>query len=168
MAGKSLIVYYSWVGNTETVAKEIARQTGFDVLKIEEKKDRAKGKIMGAAMSAVFGLKSSLKPTDFSLNGYENIFLGVQIWAGKTTPAINKYLSKANFKNKKVWLFVTKADEKVPHKFIESITRRVEKKGGKVINTISFTMPWDPKKNILISAEDVQDRIKEWLVSCNN
>ncbi len=33
--GKSLIVFYSWSGNTRGVAKEIARQTGFDIIELE-------------------------------------------------------------------------------------------------------------------------------------
>ncbi len=36
--GKSLIVYYSWSGNTRGVAKEIARQTGFDTIELELEK----------------------------------------------------------------------------------------------------------------------------------
>lgn len=32
---KALIIYYSWSGNTRGVAKEIARQTGFDSIELE-------------------------------------------------------------------------------------------------------------------------------------
>jgi flavodoxin len=163
MSGKSLIVYYSWVGNTEMVAKEIQRQTGFDIQRIEEKKERKKGKIMGAAMGAVLGFKSGLKAMDFMLEDYENIYLGAQVWAGKTTPAINKYLSKVHLKDKKVRLFITKSDKMVPQKVIDSITCRIEKKGGKVIDNISFTTTWEPGKNNVISQEEVKDSIQEWL-----
>jgi flavodoxin len=160
-----LIVYYSWVGNTEVVAKEIQKLTGSDIQKIEETKNRKFGNIAGGAMSAFLGLKSNIKPMDFTLASYENIFLGVQIWAGKTTPAINKYLSKACFKDKKVWLFITKGDEKEPQKFIESTTKRIEKKGGKVIDTISITTKWEPETNIPISPEEVESNIQEWISS---
>lgn len=163
MEGKSLIVYYSWVGNTEVVAKEIQRSTGFDMEKIEENKQRKLGSIMGAAMGAVMGFSSRLKPMDFSLIGYENIFLGAQVWAGMTTPAINQYLRRARFAGKKVWLFVTKADEKVPQKVLDSITGRIEKKGGKVVECLSITTQWDPKTNIPITPEAVQASVDEWL-----
>lgn len=163
MDKNGVIVYYSWIGNTEVAAKEIQNLTGFDLQKIEEKKPRPFGKIMGAAMSAVFGFKSSLKPVDFTLNNYKNIFLGAQVWAGKTTPAINKYLSKASFEGKKVWLFITKADEKVPQKVIESITKRIEKKGGKVMDTLSLTTKWDPKTNIPVPAGEVREPVRNWI-----
>lgn len=34
-SGKALIIFYSWSGNTRGVAREIARQTGFDSIEIE-------------------------------------------------------------------------------------------------------------------------------------
>lgn len=114
-------------------------------------------------MGAFFGSKSSIKPMDFDLTSYENIFLGVQIWAGKTPPAVNKYLNKARFKDKKIWLFVTKSDEKVPRKYIESISRRIEKKGGEVVSNISITTRWNPENNIPISTSEVEERIFVWL-----
>lgn len=163
MKGKSLIVYYSWLGNTEVVAKEIQRQTGYDLLRIEEKTDRRPGSIMSAAMGAFFGFKSKLKPMDYLMADYENILLGAQVWAGNTAPAINAYLGKACFEDKKVWLFITKADENVPQKVIDSITHRIEKKGGKVMDSISITTQWDPKTNIPISPEAVKDNISKWL-----
>ncbi len=163
MKKNSVIVYYSWVGNTEAVAEEIHRRTDFDMKKIEEEKTRKFGKVAGAAMAAVFGLKSRIKPMDFALEDYENIFLGVQVWAGKTAPAVNKYLKKASFKEKKVWLFITKADEKVPQQVIDSITKRIEKKGGRVVDSMALTTKWDPKTNIPITSEEVQQPVDDWL-----
>lgn len=163
MKGSSVIVYYSWIGSTEVVAKEIQRLTGFDIQRIEEKKNRKLGNISGAAMGAFFGLKSSIKPMDFALEEYEHIFLGTQVWAGKSTPAMNHYLKKASFKDKKVWLFITKGDEKIPQQVIDSITKRIEKKGGSVIDSISITTKWDPETNIPIALEDVQELIYDWL-----
>ena len=163
MEGKSVIVYYSWVGNTEVVAKEIQKFTGFDIQKIEENKIREFGKIAGGAMWAFGGLKSHIKPMDYELSSYRNAFLGVQVWAGKTSPAVNRYLHNVNLKDKKVWLFITKSDDKEPQKFIDSITRRIEKKGGKVVNSISITTKWEPKTNIPISTAEVEGRINTWL-----
>ena len=163
MKNSSLIVYYSWIGSTEVVAKEIQRLTGFDIQRIEEKKNRKLGNIAGAAMGAFLGLKSNIKPMDFALEEYENIFLGAQVWAGKTTPAINNYLKKALFKDKKVWLFLTKGDEKIPQQVIDSITKRIERKGGRVVDSISITTKWDPKVNTPIATEEVQKPIYDWL-----
>ena len=122
---------------------------------------------MGAAMSAFLGFQSSIKPMDFSLQKYDNVFLGTPVWGGKTTPAINKFLSKASFKGKKVWVFITKADEKIPQKVIDSITDRIEKKGGKVIDCLSLTTKWDPKTNIPMTAEEFRSSIQDWMGKLN-
>ena len=167
MAKNGVIVFYSWIGNTKTAAQEIQASTGFDLLRIEEKKDRKPGKIMGAAMTALLGLKSSIKPMDFSLGKYECVFLGTPVWAGKTPPAINKFLSRAVFKGKNVWLFITKGDEKIPQKVIDSITIRIEKKGGRVMDCISFTTKWDPKTNIPIKADEIRSSFQDWIETVN-
>lgn len=163
MPEKSLIIYYSWIGNTEIIAKEIQNQTGFDIVRIEEKKERLFGGIMKAAFGAFFGFKSKLKPIDFLMDDYDNIYLGAQVWATKTTPAINRFLSKTQFSNKKVHLFITKGDENEPQKIYDSITNRIEKKGGKVVNRIAFTTIWDPKTNIPLVPPDYIDSIRQWL-----
>lgn len=59
-------------------------------------------------MTALLGLKSSIKPMDFSLGKYDRVFLGTPVWARKTPPAFNKFLSRAVFKGKNVWLFYNK------------------------------------------------------------
>lgn len=166
MNTKSLIVYYSWIGNTHVVAKEIQRLTGFDIQRIEEKKNRKFGNIAGGAMGAFLGVKSSIIPMDFTLASYENIFLGVQVWAGKTPPAVNKYLSKVSLKNKRVWLFITKSDDKIPQDYIDKLTRRIEKKGGKVVDNISITTKWDPASNIPISVAEFAEELSVWLKKC--
>ncbi len=159
----SLITYYTWVGNTGVVANEIQRQTGFDIKKIEELKERKPGNFIGSAMGAVFNMKSKLKPFDFSLAGYDEIYLGVQVWASKTTPAINTFLSKVDLKGKKVRLFITLADDKEPIKFIESVKNRVEKKGGVFVDSIFFTVSYVPGKTEVVSPEAVKDKIGSWL-----
>jgi flavodoxin len=166
MNTKSMIVYYSWVGNTHVVATEIQRLTGFEVQRIEEKKHRKFGNIAGGAMGAFLGLKSRIMPMDYALTSVENIFLGVQVWAGKTPPAVNKYLSKVSLKNKKIWLFITKSDEKIPQEYIDSITKRIERKGGIVVDSISITTKWDPATNIPITVTEFEEQLRDWLKNC--
>lgn len=160
MADKSLIVYYSWLGNTAAVARELQAQTGFEIQEIKEKKERKKGNIPAAALGAFLGLRSRIEPMDFNLDGYDQVFLGAQVWAGKITPAINSYLNKTNFRGKRVFLFITKADNKVPEKFIDQITRRINKKGGTVVDCISITTKMDS----VITPEQFRDELHAWLV----
>lgn len=159
MSSKSLIVYYSWTGNTAVVAKEIKARTGFDIQPIVEKMERRKGNMIKTASSAFLGLKSKIKPMDFALKDYDQILLGMQVWAGHTTPAINTYLQKANFKDKKIFLFLTKADDKIPEAVINSAVKRIEKSGGTVVDSISFTTAM----NEIITPEKFRDDLQAWL-----
>lgn len=165
MESKSAIIYYSWIGNTHVIATEIQRLTGFDLIRIEEEKHREFGKIAGAAMGAFFGMKSKLKAMDFSLKNYENIILGCQVWAGKTTPAINAFLKMADFTGKNVWILITMADANPPKKAIDSVTGCIEKKGGKVAGVFSQTAKWDPKTNKPIELEEVTENIQNWVLN---
>jgi|LSQX01.3.fsa_nt_gb flavodoxin len=160
---QGLIVYYSWVGNTDVAAKEIAKLTGFELRRIEEKKTRKLSGIMAAAFGAMFGFNSAIKPMDFEMDGYDCIFLGAQVWARKTAPAINSFLNKANFAGKSVYLFITKGDPAVPQGVIDSITQRIQKKGGKVMDALSLTTPWDPQNNTPVSPETINSEISEWI-----
>jgi flavodoxin len=163
MSGKNLILYYTWVGNTKVVAEEIQRQTGFEMLQISERKERPKNKVMGAAMGSFLGFHSRLSPMDYFFSGYDGLYLGAQVWAGKTTPAINTFLRKAQLKDKRVWLFITKADDKVPQKVIDSISARILKRGGTLVDTLSITAPWDPRNPTVLSPETIKDQVQNWL-----
>lgn len=156
---KNLIAYYSWTGNTEAVAKELQKKIGGDLQRIGEIKQRMPGiGFAGAAVSALLGLKSQLKPMDFSLKSYDRIIIGGPMWAGKSTPAINAFISKADFTNKNVYLFVTLADDKAPLKVIDSMKKRIENRGGKVID--SFFV--QTQMGQIVSPEKVKELLPSW------
>lgn len=153
---KSLVVYYSRSGNTETVAKELSNAVKCDIKKIELKNDIG---FMGAAFSAFFGLKGKIKSMDLNLIDYDNLFIGTPVWAGKTSTPINTLLSETNLTGKNVFIFITQADEKTPNLVYESIATRVEAKGGKVID--SFFIQTDMKNPITL--EQARRPVAEWI-----
>lgn len=153
---KNLVVYYSRGGNTETVAKEISKAINGDINKIELKKGIS---FMGAAFSAILGLKGKIKSIDYNLKDYDNIFIGTPVWAGKTSTPINTFLSKANLAGKNVFIFITQADEKTPSLVYESIVKRAEAKGAKVID--SFFLQTDMKNPITL--EQARSPVEEWI-----
>lgn len=163
MQPSKLIVYYSWVGSTEVVANFLASQTNINTVRIEEVKPRPLSRIMFAAMGAFLGSRSKLKDMDFDMSEVDTLLLGAQVWAGKTSPAINTFLHKASFKNKKVWLFMTLGDNKPPVKVVQSIRRRIEKKGGILQSQVFFQTHWEPETNMPISHEEFEEKALAWL-----
>ena len=157
---KNLIVYYSWTGNTEVVAKELHSLIGGDLEKIEEVKERKSGiGFASGAFAALLGMKSRIKQPNLPLDGYDNIFLGAQVWALNCAPAINSYLSGADLKGKNVYLFITKADEKVPQNAISSISKKVEDRGGMVVDSISITTVMKS----VIAPDAAREPLKKWV-----
>jgi len=120
------------------VAKEIARVLNGDIRKVEEIKKR---KGFSDFISAVFSARkekcSKIKPMDFNLDSYDLIFVGTPVWTRKPTPAINSFISKADFRNEKVIIFVTMAMQGGKNA-IRILTDRIKSKGGKVINSFAI------------------------------
>jgi flavodoxin len=160
---KNLVVYYSWTGNTKIVARELADQLNADIRSLKETNERKEGAgFMGAAFGALIGAKSSLQDANYSLEGYDTIFLGTPIWAFHTTPALNTFVKNTDFQNKKVYLFATSSSGKTEKPF-RSIGKRVHKKGGTVAG--SFFIKTEYNKELEL--DDVKPRIKEWVTRIN-
>lgn len=155
---KNLVVYYSRSGNTQTIAQEISKMVNGDVLKIEMVKSIGFG---WAGFTSLAGFKGKIKPLDFNAKDYDNIFIGSPVWAGKSSTPINTFLHETDFTGKNIFVFITQADSKTPSSVYESITKRVEGKGGKVIGT--FFIRTDMKNSL--RPEKVREAVSEWINS---
>jgi len=154
---KVLVIFYSRTGNTELVAKTIAQMLNADLRKVEEVKER-KG-IWGFLSGGIDALKnkcSDIKPVDFDLANYDLVFVGSPIWASKTTPAINAFISKTDFKNKNVVVFFTLGGNSFVGA-VKDMTEKIEKKEGKVVG--SFAIRSSKTKDEMI--EKTKEAVKE-------
>jgi flavodoxin len=102
---KSIVLYYSRTGNTEKLAKEIAKEIKADVEEIKDLKSRQGmlGWIVGGKDAAKRN-KTSIQYKS-NLSKYKNIFVGTPVWASTMTPAIRTFLSNPNIKE--ISLFCT-------------------------------------------------------------
>lgn len=153
---KNLVVYYSLSGNTEVVANELSDKISGDLIKIGLVKEPG---FAWAAFSAMIGIKGKLKPFDFPVNEYDNIFIGGQVWAGRSSTPINTLLHNTNFNKKNVFVFLTQADDKYPAAVFQSIASRIEKNGGNVVDTIFV----QTQMKSVIKPEDVRKPIMDWI-----
>lgn len=162
---KSLVVFYSWTGNTEAVAEELGSVLQGKVVRLEETKERKPGfGFAMAAMYAIFGAKSKLKPLSLPSGEFDTIFVGTPIWASASTPAVNTFLSRFDFKGKKVYLFFTLADDKPPVKAITSMTRRIERKGGRVLGNFTIQTKFNGElPTEKLPAAEVKARVAKWI-----
>lgn len=107
---KSIIVYYSYSGNTRKVANflgEYLKQKG-EIQIFELKALDESDKFLGQAGRAFWHKRAEIKPLDFSLQGFDLICLGTPVWAFGPAPAMNTYLDKCSgLEDKEVILFTT-------------------------------------------------------------
>lgn len=107
---KSLVVYYSFSGNTRKVAKTLC---GFlatfgpvdetDLVPVDQPRS-----FFGRCQAAFWQRKARLQPGTFDCRAYDLVCIGTPVWAFGPAPAVNTFLAKASgLDAKKVILFNT-------------------------------------------------------------
>jgi len=105
---KTLVLFYSYEGNTELIAKEIAKTIGADQVRLhprEEKHYTGFMKYVWNGKSAVMREKPELEPIDKDILSYDLIFLGTPVWAGSWAPVFNTLFERWDFTGKKIACF---------------------------------------------------------------
>lgn len=107
---KILIVYYSMLGNTEFVARQISDLLDADLLRLEPVKkypDEGIKKFFWGGKSAVMAEKPKLLQYIFKSDSYDIVIFGTPIWAGNIAPPLRTFISENtdNLKNKKFAVF---------------------------------------------------------------
>jgi len=94
---KTAIIYYSMSGNTEFIAKQIAKKTNADLIKIAPEKafpSSGAKKFIWGGKSAVMKETPKLLPYDFDVDKYDRIIFGTPIWASNFAPPIRTFIKE--------------------------------------------------------------------------
>lgn len=110
-AGKSLVIYFSWSGNTEALAQEIRRQSGSDIFEIETAEaypESYNATVEQAREELNRGARPALKnPKVDNLADYDFVFIGVPNWWSSLPTPVMTFLEANDFSGKTLALFVT-------------------------------------------------------------
>lgn len=109
MNKKILVAYFSWSGNTKSVAEKIHSKVGGDIFRIEpvtpypaDYNETAYGI---AKEQKEKGIHPPIKNTDVS--PYDVIFVGTPAWWYTMAPPVMTFLAENNFEGKTIVPFVT-------------------------------------------------------------
>jgi flavodoxin len=103
-----LVVYYSFSGNTERVARDLAVRLGADLAAIHEPERRRGWRgYLRATMDSVMERPAMLGDLDKQPRDYALTVIGTPIWAGKMTPAVRTYLKAVRGQLHDVAFFAT-------------------------------------------------------------
>lgn len=100
---RRIVVYYSLTDNTKEAAEYIAAKLGAEIVRLNTVK---KMPTQGAKMfltggsQATIGIKPKLQPIEIDFAAYDEIIIGMPIWAGKQAPAFNTFLKDSSIRNK--------------------------------------------------------------------
>lgn len=107
---KTLIVYYSYLGNTKSIAEMIQKKTGADILRIETvvPYDNDYNKVVDQGQSEVNrGYCPKIKPLNIDPGQYDTIILGTPVWWYTFAPAMHTFLKTQDWKGKTIYPFAT-------------------------------------------------------------
>lgn len=110
MNKKSIVVYFSESGNTQTVARLVQSLTGSDILEITTKTPYVKdydALVEQAKKEIRAGVKPPLKPVSFDPDQYETIYLGSPNWWSTIAPPLGTFISENKLSGKTLAPFIT-------------------------------------------------------------
>lgn len=92
---KTLVIYYSYSGNTKSIAAELAAKESADIAEIKEAKRPGKFKAYTAGcLAAMCGKAWAIQPFNADIAEYERLILLAPIWAYYPAPAFNAFLKQ--------------------------------------------------------------------------
>ncbi|MCL1803895.1 MAG: hypothetical protein FWG30_09755 [Eubacteriaceae bacterium] len=90
----SIVIYYSFSGNTRKIAEGIAASEGADILEVKDAQPVGKLKAYTSGIFAARGGKQwPIQPVGKSLESYSRFILLAPIWASNPAPAFNTLLN---------------------------------------------------------------------------
>lgn len=139
---KSIIIYYSYTGNTHRVAELIV-----DTLKDKNEEARPvrirplkeETNFFAQCIGSFLAKKPQLYRTLLDLRDFDRIIIGSPVWAFKPAPAINTFLDKCNsLAGKDTLCFVTCKGFIGRSATLNFMKRALEAKGVRSVKTVSF------------------------------
>lgn len=109
-AGKTLIVYFSWGGNTKTVANHIHDLIRGDIVEVETVipyPDTYEEVTQIAPGELESDYRPELKTKIENMDEYDTLIVGTPIWGSHLTPAMKSFLASYNLSGKSIAPFCT-------------------------------------------------------------
>ena len=127
-----LIVYYSWQGHTEKVARALAERVGGRLARIEPVSEVG---TLRKAMMATFGIRAAIRPTETDLSGVNFLIVATPVWAQKAPPYVNEYLSRVTNASGKPFSVLVEMGNSGAEKVVAIVRKSLEAKGMRFVTS---------------------------------
>lgn len=156
---KTLIVYYSYTGNTKKIANAIKNNLNCDILEVTPKIPFSNDydEVVAEYQNNSIKDKSiEINDIGIDLKEYDKIIIGSPVWWYTICPVITSFLKKYDLSGKKIYPFATNAGWLgKTFKDIEKLCPNSEVKKGMNIVFESYT------DNLVTSKQEIDKWIKE-------
>ena len=151
---KSIIIFYSYSGNTRKVASVLAEYLGAKgeagIIELESP-DESRS-FFGQCRRALFKKRAELKAVDFNLANYDLVCFGTPVWAFGSAPAMNTYLDKClGAENKEVILFTTYGSGTGNQRCLNYMQNLLAQKGARQFSRFSIQQFKVDNKELVLS-----------------
>ncbi len=136
---KTCIIYHSYSGVTRTVAEEIKKTCGGDLVEVnpEVAYSTLTAYTIGS-YRAMKGEKDRIRPASIDTSGYDLIVIGTPIWFGRATPVINAAVDAIRgCEGKKGVIYATCASQ--AKETLPKMKRDLEAKGVTVVGMFELS-----------------------------
>ncbi len=155
--GKTLVVYYSATGSTETVAKVIADATGADLFELEPMEPYSSddldwtnddSRVNREHESESEQVVELIASTVDNWTDYDVVFIGYPIWWGNAAWPVNGFIETNDFTGKTVIPFCTSLSSELGE-------------SGKLLEEMAGTGDWQEGQRFRSSASE--DDVRTWV-----
>ena len=151
---KSIIIYYSYNGNTKKVAYVLWEylKSQSEVEFVELKGLDESRSFFGQCQRAFWHKKAVIQPVNFDLRSYDLICIGTPVWAFGPAPAMNTYLDKCSgLEGKLITLFSTYGSGTGNERCLNYMQGILAKKGAKEFKRFSIQQFKVQNKDFVLS-----------------
>ena len=137
---KSLIVYFSYDGNTRLVAEAMASVLDADIVELklaDQKRRKGLMKMLWGGWQVFSKAEPDLLPFDADPDAYDLLLFGTPVWGGTYAPAFRTFLSNVRVTGKAIALFCCHGGGK--GKIFDKM--RAALAGNDVVSQIDFVEP---------------------------
>lgn len=109
---KALVLYYSYGGNTDGIARQISKALGCDLARIETAEPYPADYddvVDQSELEIKNGFEPQIEPLQHDPAAYDTIILGFPVWWYTFAPPVKTALSAVNWAGKAVYTFATNA-----------------------------------------------------------
>jgi flavodoxin len=109
---KTLVIYYSYDGNSALVAEELKKAADADILELKTEDEKVRtgfAKYFWGGKQVFTHAQPKLKPYTAVIEDYDRIIIGGPVWAGSPAPALRSFIAETKISGKKLGLFLCHA-----------------------------------------------------------